>query len=225
MTGENKSLLRNYFKSRVDSIGVQPDRLILGEREISTLETLWKIAFDTPFISSGLVVDLGCGDQHVASSLEQRGLDYAGFDIDDCNLESEAVPLSDAVASLVVSYSVIEHLYTPLNFLNEVKRISRPDGVLFIETPNWQYSLADFYNDYTHVRPYTSDSLSSLLQHNGFQVLGTYPNLRCATPQSYLGSSRFKKAARRPFTGGAPAWVPGFLKGRARGMFVLATIA
>ena len=57
--------------------------------------------------------------------------------------------------------SVIEHIYNPNNFLNEIKRILKKNGNLIIVTPNFRFSFKEFYDDPTHVKPYTEESLKN----------------------------------------------------------------
>ena len=103
---------------------------------------------------------------------------YTGFDIDECDLISDLMPLSTKSVDILACYSVIEHLHDPSNLLTEAKRVLKPDGYFFIETPNWQYSHKSFYDDYTHVKPYTTTSLKSVLCDFGFDVVKLMPNVR-----------------------------------------------
>ena len=54
------------------------------------------------------------------------------------------MPLSAKSVDILACYSVIEHLHDPSNLLTEAKRVLKPDGYFFIETPNWQYSHKSF---------------------------------------------------------------------------------
>ena len=55
--------------------------------------------------------------------------------------------------------SVIEHIQNPTNILKEILRVLKIGGILIIITPNFKYLHKNFYDDPTHIRPYTEKSL------------------------------------------------------------------
>ena len=50
-------------------------------------------------------------------------------------------------------------------------------GVLIIVTPNFKYSYRSFYDDPTHLRPYTNKSIGSLMELFDFKPLKVVPML------------------------------------------------
>ena len=211
-----------YFKTRNSSLANE-NRTSLAEREVKTIQIFEKICSTRMIINGGTVLDLGAGDQYLKPEFEKNHMSYTGLDIDDLNLETDKINSDDNVFDLVVSYSVIEHLYDPQNFLSEIFRVMKPGGIVLIETPNWHYSFKTFYNDYTHVRPFCPESLKALLIANGFDSVRAFPNLRCKPSFFYTNKHSFKIAANLPFTGGVSSFIPEVLKGRAIGMFLVAT--
>lgn len=211
-----------YFKSRNQSI-FSLDRSKLASREIETIEIFQDICNIDIIKSDGKVLDLGAGDKYLKPAFEKKQMNYTGLDIDDLDLEKDTINFADNHFDLVVSYSVIEHLYDPQNFLSETMRVMKPGAVVLIETPNWHYSYKTFYNDFTHVRPYCPASLKALLDANGFAEVNAFPNLRCKPKLFYKNKHAFKIAANIPFTGGASSFIPSILKGKSLGMFVIAT--
>ena len=209
-----------YFKARNASI-IALDRANLASREIRTLEIIQDIFSIEMLQSGGSVLDLGAGDQYLRPEFEKRDMRYTGLDIEDLDLEKDRIDSADNHYDLVVSYSVIEHLYNPQNFLSEILRVMKPGSAALIETPNWHYSFKNFYNDYTHVRPYCPDSLKSLMLNSGFSKVCAAPNLRCKPKFFYENKNSFRIAASLPFTGSASSIIPNFLKGRSIGMFVV----
>ena len=91
-----------------------------------------------------------------------------GCDYNSCNLEIDKLPVEDSSISLLLGLSVIEHLNDPGNFLAESRRVLTKDGVLLLVVPNFKYNYASFYDDPTHVRPYTSMGIKMLLQLAGY---------------------------------------------------------
>ena len=57
---------------------------------------------------------------------------------------------------VIISKSLIEHLNSPLKFIENCKSLLKDDGCLIILTPSWyHHSFGPFYLDYTHVTPFT----------------------------------------------------------------------
>lgn len=102
-------------------------------------------------------LDLGCGDGSFLEYLKKEtqfqlvGVDSSKLQIKKCNSKNLKViradieidlPFEDNSFDIVYSGEVIEHLYNPDFFLQEVKRILKPKGYLLLSTPN----LCSWYN-------------------------------------------------------------------------------
>ena len=220
-SGNDKMQTKKYFHNRNKYLNAFVNRYILGRREIDTMGALLKYFFSYDIASTNVFLDIGCGDKFLQLPIEEHGITYIGVDIDQCNFESDKLKFSDKTIDIAVMYSVIEHLKNPDNLLTEIQRILKPDGFLIIETPNWDYSSKIFYDDYTHVRPYSSKSLLRLLNDYGFHSSCCVPNLRCKPIWLYKTKLKFKIASLLPFNNDARL-VPTFLKGKALGMIAIA---
>jgi len=227
------ALAENYFKHRTSALASSCDRLMRGEREVRTFITLISSLvrsplFKTePLLKGKAVVDLGAGDRFLEQPLINCGAIYRPIDIQECNLESESIPIESNSCDAAVSLAVIEHLRDPAHFLQEVKRVLRPGGVLWLSTPNIHACGHDFWNDPTHVHPYTRKSLKSVLDLSGFSHVKVVPNYRCKPPRMYSESSVFFFMGKHllPFTGQSSKLIPDFLKGKCLGMFAICTNA
>lgn len=211
-----------YFSNRVEGLSNDNRRYQYGLREIQTLKILQKVS-ELSIIKDGFVVaDIGCGDRFLEKPISDERMQYIGFDFDDLNLEKDSFKIKDDSLDVILNYSVIEHLFDPSNFLQESYRCLKPGGVIVIETPNWKKSYLNFFDDYTHIKPYSPESLTRLLLDFGFTQVFDFPNLRCKSAWSYTNKYKYDLASMRPFTGSALAWVPEMLKGRSLGMYVFA---
>lgn len=211
-----------YLSSKISNNDLSPDRADLGDREIQTLKLL---AQEVGFTGrSGLnLLDLGCADKYLAPATKDQGWTYSGLDYADVDFEVDKLPLEANSVDIAVSLAVIEHLRDPENFISEIFRCLRPGGLIYLSTPNFQLDFKNFYNDPTHVRPYTPISLVELLRLNGFESAAAFPGLRCKNISWYRGSKKFIKAYYLlPFRSDTSFPVPSFLKGHARSVFGLA---
>ena len=69
------------------------------------------------------------------------------------------LPFQDNSFDSLVSFQVIEHIQNDRQFLLEIHRVLRPDGVALITTPNRLMSLS---RNPWHVREYTGEELTTL---------------------------------------------------------------
>ncbi len=105
---------------------------------------------------SGLaVLDDGCGAGAGAAMLANAGASVSAVDFsaEDVALTAAtcprvnaavadvyALPFSTAAFDLVVSCHVLEHLHEPKRYLREIRRVLRPQGQLWLITPNRLFS-------------------------------------------------------------------------------------
>lgn len=128
------------------------------------------------------LLDVGCGRGDFSKGFKDLGLEVFGLDINRpqpemlkgvkvryVNIESDKFPFGDKSFDIVFSKSVIEHLRSPDNFIKEIHRVLKPGGVVIMLTPDWQSQMRIFFNDYTHVHPYTVTGLGDLLKIAGFK--------------------------------------------------------
>ena len=138
--------------------------------------------YETVFGSrTGSLLDIGCGrgDQMRAFAelgLECSGSDIAnsssqlasGFDVRVCNLEVDPLPFGEKQFDFVYSKSVIEHMRYPDRFLDTALGSLKPGGTACILTPSWFHTYRIFYMEYTHVTPFTIESLKTAMTMAGF---------------------------------------------------------
>lgn len=60
---------------------------------------------------------------------------------------------------VVFSKSVLEHIQSPQTYLQNIWDALEDHGLLILLTPDWKTTWKVFYDDYTHVHPYSAISL------------------------------------------------------------------
>jgi SAM-dependent methyltransferase len=87
------------------------------------------------------------------------------------------LPFTSASFDVVRSKEVLEHISNPVKMVSEMKRVLRERGLLICHVPT-QFSMlypfgANFFDDYTHIRPFSRQGIERLLQDGGFRILKT----------------------------------------------------
>jgi 2-polyprenyl-3-methyl-5-hydroxy-6-metoxy-1,4-benzoquinol methylase len=133
------------------------------------------------------IVDIGAGQGHCLIPLIEAGwrkliaVDADNFNFElfrskyafstmKCDISHEKLRLENGVAAAVMCFHLIEHIANPHNLLSEIFRILKPEGVVFVVTPDWRKQYKTFYRDPTHIKPYDKESLSRLLRIYKFDV-------------------------------------------------------
>ena len=127
------------------------------------------------------LLDIGSGKGNQLVGFSRLGIECSGldnrdecleildsFDVKECDLEKEKMPFKDNEFDFIFTKSVIEHVWNTDNFLKETKGVLKPGGVAIIMTPDWKSEYRFFYNDYTHVRPFTRKGLRNALRNHEF---------------------------------------------------------
>ncbi len=126
---------------------------------------------------AGMNVDLGSGDKGFSAYCESLGITSYPYDYPEFNIEKDCLRQENDSVDFVTMNAVIEHIYKPGHILSESKRVLKPGGLIFIRTPNWQMDYKNFYNDPTHVTPYTPKRLETLFRLSGFSCIFLEPGL------------------------------------------------
>jgi len=97
------------------------------------------------------VLDLGCGVGYGAQMLSKMGKEVVAVDVSSDAIDyakakypgpsfviasGEKLPFSDKYFDSVIAYDVIEHVEDQDAFLDEIRRVLKKEGTLFISTPN-----------------------------------------------------------------------------------------
>lgn len=146
-----------------------------------------------------VIIDVGCGDGHLISTLSETGLfkssqEIIGVDLSPIRLErfkeltgfrgilangQRMHLIDDNSSDLTISTMVIEHVPDDHEYAKELARITRPGGLLYISTVirkkwAWYFRKAPDGRrvlDSTHLREYPSpESVLELITAAGFTI-------------------------------------------------------
>jgi SAM-dependent methyltransferase len=97
---------------------------------------------------------------------------YRGEGINIHRGDAYCVPFVDGYFDGIFCCWLFEHLLEPARALLEIRRVMRAGGYACIVVPS-PNDIAAFYDDYTHIRPFTPISLRQLAMDTGFTTFTT----------------------------------------------------
>lgn len=166
------------------------DALYWKRRLLKTYKVIVEEILERKF--AGTLLDLGCGNNAFVVAVKEIGLAGTGIDFDAVDLEKDIFPFTGETFNIVTANALIEHIQSPSHFFREVHRVLVEDGLFLLTTPNWELCHKTFYDDPTHVRPYTRKGLTTQLRAHGFEVLFLEPHYICRHKLFWKLPLRFK---------------------------------
>jgi glycosyltransferase involved in cell wall biosynthesis/SAM-dependent methyltransferase len=133
-------------------------------------ERFGKLLVNVP--TDGLVLDCGGGDRRFGDD-RVVNLEYLDYDLVDSYGDGLALPFADGAFDLVMSQAVLEHVPDPQAAVNEMVRVLRPGGVLYVEVAFMQPVHAVPY----HFMNVTPHGLAHLCQALEVEESGTFGGL------------------------------------------------
>ena len=128
------------------------------------------------------LLDLGCGRGEFLHGFAELGFAATGFDrsrpaeprfrepVVVGDYEQGGLPFADGQFSVLFNKSVFEHVREISPLLRECHRVLAPGGRMVSLVPDWMAQWRHFYDDWTHVRPFTLVGLRECIQSHGFEV-------------------------------------------------------
>lgn len=107
----------------------------------------------------------------LAETCRKRGVETIELPIEQVNLKE------NEKFDVVVNFEVIEHLFSPADFIQQCKRQMKPGALFVVSCPNGQgfdvITLKEKSNtiDHEHLNYFNPESIQTLFKSNGFDVL------------------------------------------------------
>lgn len=145
------------------------------------------------------VLDWGCGFGYVASYLDSHGVEVSMFDfVPDAEATTEVevnafpgvtaivspdpvrLPYADESFDAVLSLGTLEHVEFPEHSLQELRRVLRPGGMLYVYKLPSRFSYVErlakrrgqyWHGKWPHDRVYTLHSAVQMIDKSGYDVL------------------------------------------------------
>lgn len=134
------------------------------------------------------LLDVGCsqldfGDAN--TSIESFGIDindskvYDAAHFKKCNLDKETLPFSNEFFDIVIAGEILEHVKRPFEFIEEISRVLKKEGLLLLSTPNPQYYLeilkelfgSKTIDDWEHLNLFSRIHLTNYAQKNHLKLI------------------------------------------------------
>lgn len=163
-------------------VSYDPSKTPLTEYPFKLAQYVYDRAALTPNLS---FLDVGSGRSEMASSFKKFGLNVVSLDESSVSRSyadtfeipfiehkfsvTEPFPIPSNSFDIVFSKSFIEHMVDPIFFIEECHRILRPSGKIIVLTPDWEANMKIFFDDVTHVSPFSIESLNQVLELCNFE--------------------------------------------------------
>ena len=124
---------------------------------------------------SGRLLDVGCGSRPYENLCSVD--EYIGLEIDDEGnrnnsladvfYDGKIIPFDNNYFDSILSNQVFEHVFNPTDFLREMNRVTKKDGLLLLTVP---FVWDEHEQPYDYAR-YSSFGLNHMLRGSGFEIL------------------------------------------------------
>jgi SAM-dependent methyltransferase len=150
---------------------------------------------------SGPLLDLGSGRGEFLHGFARQGFRAEGVDrsrpsqprfserVAIADYEKEPLPFRDHAFDVLFSKSVFEHIVDIGKVLRECRRVLAPGGRMIAMVPDFTAQWDTFYDDWTHVRPFTLTGLEQCIASHGFAIRSAerFRQLPALWDRPYLG--------------------------------------
>ena len=117
-----------------------------------------------------VVHGIDLGDQWIdklQTFLSSKGISKTQLKLKSGNVLN--IPYEDNFFDAIYTKSLIEHISNHEHFFKECKRVLKVNGILITYTPDWETQYLNFYDDITHIKPFTKITLENCYKMYGFE--------------------------------------------------------
>ncbi len=143
----------------------------------------------------GRLLDIGCGTGEFLNYCTQKGWNTLGIEPDENarkqGIENYSLDIKEEVflkkiaadtIDVISMWHVLEHVYNLDERIEEIKRILKPDGTLFIAVPNCDSFDATFYKEFwaaydvpRHLYHFRKENIKQLMGNHQLKVEEIFP--------------------------------------------------
>lgn len=135
--------------------------------------------------SKKTIINLGCGKVRIPGSLGVDRVKIENYVDIIHDLDKTPYPFQKNSVDEIHMYHVLEHLHNPLQKLEEIHRILKPGGIIYLRVPH--FSSMGAFSDITHVRPFGYGSFDCF-EKNNYQHFYTKATFEIITKEiKYFG--------------------------------------
>lgn len=173
-------------RSPASKLGIHLLRLFPTQRE--TLDSEFRFLPRPNF--GHRLLDIGCGNGAFLAKATSAGWAVVGIDFDPKAVEATREQGFDARVGAIDLFAgesncfdavtlshVVEHVHDPIALLNDISRLLKPGGVLYVETPNIESLGSRIYRENwrgieapRHLVLFNHESLNAAMVATGFEV-------------------------------------------------------
>ena len=185
-----KVYTKNYFSGRDSffySLGYGRFSTIFFNNQFKVIEPYLKN------IKKGRILDVGCAYgfmlQRFPDRYEKYGIDVSAHAITEAKKRNprsifkisgaeNKLPFPNNFFDVIICNDVLEHLENPGVALKNIHRILKPGGILYVNTPNFNWLRKNLFayadKKEHHISLLSHQTLLSLLNRTGFKILDHY---------------------------------------------------
>ena len=165
--------MNKYLKTFKTQMNFQPHLLFLLHPFYFSRRNLFKFYKKYSSRLKGNLVDIGCGNKPY-KNLFKHCKSYVGLEIQSQNKNSadftydgKNFPFEDGTFDSAICSEVLEHVFEPNQFLSEINRVLKKNGLVILTLP---FFWDEHEQPYDYAR-YTSFGLKYILEKENFEII------------------------------------------------------